>query len=64
MELAMAPRIGTCRGHAADILLVVHEAMERLATEDAPRAELVRLRFFIGLTNAEAARCSAFRNQP
>ena len=39
-----------------DTLLVVQEALERLAAEDAPRAELVRLRFFIGLTNAEAAK--------
>lgn len=38
-----------------DTLLVVHEALEKLAAEDAPKAELVRLRFFIGLTNAEAA---------
>jgi len=39
-----------------DTLLVVNEALERLATEDAPKAELVRLRFFVGLTNAEAAK--------
>jgi len=39
-----------------DTLLVVHEALERLAAEDAPKAELVRLRFFIGLTNEEAAK--------
>ena len=39
-----------------DTLLVVHEALDRLAAEDAPKAELVRLRFFIGLTNAEAAK--------
>jgi RNA polymerase sigma factor (TIGR02999 family) len=39
-----------------DTLLVVHEALERLAAEDAPKAELIRLRFFIGLTNAEAAK--------
>ena len=39
-----------------DTLLVVHEALERLAAEDAPKAELVRLRFFIGLTNPEAAK--------
>ncbi len=38
-----------------DTLLLVHEALERLATEDAAQAELVRLRFFIGLTHAEAA---------
>jgi RNA polymerase sigma factor (TIGR02999 family) len=39
-----------------DTLLVVHEALGRLTTEDATKAELVRLRFFIGLTNAEAAK--------
>ena len=38
-----------------DTLLVVQEALERLAAEDEPKAELVKLRFFIGLTNAEAA---------
>jgi hypothetical protein len=37
-------------------LLVVHEALERLAAEDAPKAELVGLRFFTGLTRAEAAK--------
>ena len=39
-----------------DTLLVVHEALAKLAAEDPPKAELVRLRFFIGLTNAEAAK--------
>lgn len=38
-----------------DTLLVVHEALDRLAAEDGPKAELVKLRFFVGLTNAEAA---------
>jgi len=38
-----------------ETLLVVHEALDRLAAEDAPKAELVKLRFFIGLSNAEAA---------
>ena len=38
-----------------DTLLVVQEALDRLAAEDEPKAELVKLRFFIGLTNAEAA---------
>lgn len=38
-----------------DTLLVVQEALDRLAVEDAPKAELVRLRFFIGLTHAEVA---------
>ena len=39
-----------------DTLLVAHEALDRFAAEDAVKAELVRLRFFIGLTNAEAAK--------
>jgi RNA polymerase sigma factor (TIGR02999 family) len=39
-----------------ETLLLVHEALERLAAEDATKAELVKLRFFIGLTNAEAAK--------
>jgi RNA polymerase sigma factor (TIGR02999 family) len=39
-----------------DTLLVVNEALERLTAEDASKAELVRLRFFIGLTHAEAAK--------
>jgi DNA-directed RNA polymerase specialized sigma24 family protein len=33
----------------------VQEALDRLAAEDAPKAELVKLRFFIGLTHAETA---------
>lgn len=36
-------------------LLAVNEALERLAAEDASHAELVKLRFFVGLTLAEAA---------
>jgi RNA polymerase sigma factor (TIGR02999 family) len=39
----------------SETLLVVHEALEKLATEDPAKAELVKLRFFAGLTNAEAA---------
>ncbi len=39
-----------------DTLLVVQEALDRLAVEDAPKADLVRLRFFIGLSHAEAAK--------
>ncbi len=39
-----------------DTLLVIHEALERLAVQDAAKAELVRLRFFIGLKHAEVAK--------
>ena len=38
-----------------DELLAVHEALDRLATHDARRAELVKLRYFAGLSIDEAA---------
>ncbi len=38
-----------------DELLRLHEALDRLAEHDPPKAELVKLRFFVGLTLAEAA---------
>jgi len=37
-------------------LLLVHEALETLAATDLVKAELVKLRFFVGLTNQEAAK--------
>jgi RNA polymerase sigma factor (TIGR02999 family) len=39
----------------ADELLAVHEALDRLAAADKAAAELVKLRYFIGLTMEEAA---------
>lgn len=38
-----------------DELLAVHEALEKLTAEDRRMAELVKLKFFVGLTNCEAA---------
>ncbi len=38
-----------------DELLAVHDALEKLAAEDKSMAELVKLRFFVGLTNKESA---------
>jgi DNA-directed RNA polymerase specialized sigma24 family protein len=38
-----------------DELLAVHEALDKLAVEDSPAAELVKLRYFVGLTMDEAA---------
>ena len=38
-----------------DELLLVHEALDRFAAVDARKAELVKLRYFAGLTLAEAA---------
>ena len=39
----------------AETLLLVNDALERLAAEDPPSAALVKLRFFVGMTNQEAA---------
>ena len=36
-------------------LLAVHEALDKLAAEDKPKAELVKLRYFVGLSVEEAA---------
>jgi RNA polymerase sigma factor (TIGR02999 family) len=38
-----------------DELLAMHEALDELAELDSRKAELVKLRFFVGLTFAEAA---------
>lgn len=42
-------------GSADDELLAVHEALDRLASVDARKAELVKLRYFVGLSIEEAA---------
>lgn len=39
-----------------DTLLAVSEALEKLAAEHKVEAELVKLRFYVGLTNEEAAK--------
>ena len=38
-----------------DQLLAVHEALDKLAAEDKQKAELVKLRFFVGLSIEEAS---------
>ena len=40
----------------SETLLLIDEALEKLAREDSRAAELIKLRFFVGLTNEEAAR--------
>ena len=37
------------------VVLQVHEALEQLAAEDPEKAQVVKLRFFVGLENAEIA---------
>jgi RNA polymerase sigma factor (TIGR02999 family) len=44
-------------GGPAEELLALHDALERFAGHDPLRARLVELRFFGGLTLAEAAEC-------
>ena len=39
----------------ADDLLALNDALEKLAEEDSQKAELVKLRYFAGLTTVEAA---------
>ena len=38
-----------------DALLAIHDALEKLAAQDPRKAELVKLRYFVGLTTEEAA---------
>ncbi len=38
-----------------DQLLALHDALDRLATHDPPKAELVKLKFFVGLSLEETA---------
>jgi RNA polymerase sigma factor (TIGR02999 family) len=38
-----------------ETLLLINEALEKLAVEDPQSAELIKLRFFVGMTNQEAA---------
>ena len=38
-----------------DLVLRVHDALERLSAEDPDKAQVVKLRFFVGLENAEIA---------
>ena len=41
-------------------MLALHEALDRLAAHDAVKAELVKLRFFAGLTMEQAAQVLGF----
>jgi RNA polymerase sigma factor (TIGR02999 family) len=42
--------------HSDEQVLALHEALGRLEKKDKRKADLVRLRFFAGLTNEQAAR--------
>src|SRR5262249_1337301 len=42
-------------GSSFDDVLALHEALEKLEKQDKRKSELVKLRFFAGLTNEQAA---------
>lgn len=42
-----------------DELPAVSDALEQLAAEDQGLADLVKLKFFVGMTNKDARSCSA-----
>ena len=48
--------LGLSAGAPDDELLEVHEALDDLAAHDERKAELVKLRYFVGLTIEEAAK--------
>ena len=54
-ERVSADDLELVAGPPADELLAVHDALEELARHDAQKAELVKLRYFVGLTIEEAA---------
>lgn len=50
-----ADHVDLAIGPPDEELLAVHDALDKLARHDAQKAELVKLRYFVGLTMAEAA---------
>jgi RNA polymerase sigma factor (TIGR02999 family) len=55
VERVAAEEIEIAAPSKDDELLAVHEALDALATHDARKAELVKLRYFVGFSIAEAA---------
>jgi RNA polymerase sigma factor (TIGR02999 family) len=49
------PQIASPVAGNEDQVLAVHEALEKLAAQDKQKAELVKLRYFVGMTHEEAA---------
>jgi RNA polymerase sigma factor (TIGR02999 family) len=47
----------------AEEMIAVHEALERLEAEDSQTAELVKLRYFVGMTMAEAAEAMGLKKR-
>jgi len=49
------PEIASPEAANEDQILAVHEALEKFAAQDRQKAELVKLRYFVGMTHEEAA---------
>jgi RNA polymerase sigma factor (TIGR02999 family) len=49
-------RLDVAAEQTPDKFLILHEALARLEAKDKRKADLVKLRFFAGLTNEQAAR--------
>jgi RNA polymerase sigma factor (TIGR02999 family) len=49
------PEIACPVAENEDQVLAVHEALEKFAAQDKQKAELVKLRYFVGMTIEEAA---------
>ena len=49
------PEIVSPTGAEDDQIVAVHEALEKFAAQDKQKAELVKLRYFVGMTIEEAA---------
>ena len=55
LERVAMPEIACAVAQNEDQILAVNEALEKFAAQDQPKAELVKLRYFVGLTFQEAA---------
>src|SRR5438477_9701080 len=55
LERVAMPEIACAVAQNEDQILAVHEALEKFAAQDKQKAELVKLRYFVGMTTAEAA---------
>ena len=55
LERVELPEIAFPLAQNEDQILAVSEALEKLALQDKQKAELVKLRYFVGMTTGEAA---------
>lgn len=56
LERVELDRVTLALEDSGETVLAVHEALDRLAAMDALKAEVVKLRYFIGLNHGEIAR--------